>query len=63
MTHNVSHFTQLHEQWLREGKEHAGIIVSKRVEIGRLLRALLNLMDQISAGEAKNRLFYLLNFE
>ena len=63
VTHNVQDFKKLHGQWLSQGREHAGIIVSRRVEIGRMLRALLNLLDQVSIDEAKNQLFYLLNFE
>lgn len=63
VTHNVGHFKELHIEWLKRRKNHAGIIVSKQVEIGRMLRELLNLLDQVSADEAKNQLFYLLNFE
>lgn len=63
VTHNANDFKELHVTWLRQEKNHAGIIISKRVEIGRMLRALLNLLDQVSADEAKNQLFYLLNFE
>lgn len=63
VSHNVPHFEGIHKEWLNADKKHAGIIVSKRVEIGRMLRALLNLLDQVSADEAKNQLFYLLNFE
>lgn len=62
VTHNVNDFKRLHSTWI-QGKTHAGIIVSKRLEIGRMLRALLNLLDQVSAEEAKNQLFYLSNFE
>ncbi len=63
VTHNVQDFKKLHGQWLNEGRDHAGIIVSKRVDVGRILRALLNLLNQVSADEAKNQLFYLLNYE
>lgn len=63
VTHNIKDFEQLHTAWMDKGKEHAGIAVAKRVEIGRMLHALVNLLDQYSADEAKNQLFYLLNFE
>jgi len=63
VTHNVEHFQNWHNQWMAEGKEHAGIIVSKRMEIGRMLRALPNLLDRVSAGEILNQLLYLQNFE
>jgi predicted nuclease of predicted toxin-antitoxin system len=63
LTHNVKDFRRWHSQWMAEGKEHAGIIVSKRMEIGRMLRALLNLLDRVSADEMRNQLLYLQNFE
>jgi hypothetical protein len=63
VTHNVNDFKRLHSKWMQQGKAHAGIIVSKRLEIGRMLRTLLNLLNQVSAEEAKNQLFYLSNFE
>lgn len=63
VTHDVEHFKLLHIEWLEQGRDHSGIVVSKRVEIGRMLRALLNLLNRVSAEEARNQLFYLLNFE
>lgn len=63
VTHNVRHFKQLHDEWQSGGKEHVGIIVSKRMEIGRMLRALSNLLDRVSADEVRNQLLYLQNFE
>ena len=63
VTHNTAHFKYWHGQWLQENKAHAGIIVSKRMEIGRMLRALFNLLDRISADEMCNQLLYLQNFE
>ncbi len=63
VTHNVEDFKRLHGKWTNAGQDHAGIVVSKRIEIGRMLRAMLNLLNRVSAEEAKNQLFYLLNFE
>lgn len=63
VSHNVRDFKYWHSQWMAEGKTHSGIIVSKRMEIGRMLRALLNLLDRISADEIRNHLLYLQNFE
>ena len=38
VTHNVKDFKALHAKWQAEGREHSGIIVSKRMEIGRMLQ-------------------------
>ncbi len=63
VTHNVKHFQLLHTHWIAEGKTHAGIIVSKRMEIRRVLAALLNVLDRFSAEEMQNQLLYLQNYE
>ena len=41
VTHDVEHFKLLHIEWLKQSRDHAGIVVSKRVEIGRMLGALV----------------------
>ena len=46
LTHNRQHFAPLHERWLSEGREHAGIILSTRIEIGELLRRTLRLLNK-----------------
>ena len=38
VTFNVGDFVQLHNRWVTEGREHAGIIVSKQLPIGESLR-------------------------
>lgn len=63
VTSNRGDFANLHTEYLTEGWEHNGIIVSLQVETGRAMRALLNLLDQVSADEARNQLLYLQNFE
>ena len=63
VTHNVADFRVLHRRYWEQGKEHAGIIVSDRVDIGTLLRRLLNLLNTVTADEARSQLFFLQNFE
>ncbi|MBI4670737.1 MAG: DUF5615 family PIN-like protein [Chloroflexi bacterium] len=63
VTFNRGDFANLHTEYLTKGWEHNGIIVSRQVETGRAVRALLNLLDQVSADEARNQLLYLQNFE
>ncbi len=62
LTHNQQHFAPLHEKWLSEGREHAGIILSPRIEIGELLRRTLRLLDQVTADEMRNNLRHLSDF-
>ncbi len=58
VTFNRGDFARLHKQYLTNGWEHAGIVLSPQRETGRVLRALLNLLDRISADEARNQLSY-----
>ncbi|HID29392.1 MAG TPA: hypothetical protein EYP19_05245 [Desulfobacterales bacterium] len=62
LTHDVRHFRELHRRYMEKGLEHTGIIVSKRMETGFTLHCLLNLLNQVSAKEARNSLLFLQNF-
>ena len=62
LTHNRQHFAPLHERWLSEGREHAGIILSTRIEIGELLRRTLRLLNEVTADEMRNNLRHLNDF-
>ena len=62
LTHNTKDFEPLHRKWLAEGKEHAGIIVSTRIEFGELLRRILRLLNHITVDEMRNTIRYLSDF-
>jgi len=62
LTHNQRDFAPLHEKWQREGREHAGIILSVQIPIGELLRRTLNLLNQVTADEIHNNLRHLSDF-
>lgn len=63
VTFNRGDFANLHTEYLTKGWEHNGIVVSLQVETGRAVRALLNLLDQVSVDQVRNQLLYLQNFE
>ena len=54
-TYNIADYLQLHLNWLRSGKEHYGIIVSDQISISETMRRLLNLLNRVTADEARNR--------
>lgn len=56
---NVSDFAALHTEWMQNGLEHAGIVVSKRIPIGTMLRGLIRLARSSTAEDAINKLVYL----
>jgi Domain of unknown function (DUF5615) len=60
-TFNVGHFCRLHGEWLREGKEHAGIVVAprQRLTIGEQVRGLARLTSELSPEDMAGRLIFL----
>lgn len=63
VTFNRNDYLQLHTDYMNQGREHSGIVVSPKIEIGRLARLLINLLNQISADEMRNQFLYLQNYE
>jgi hypothetical protein len=59
VTFNVAHFAGLHTSWIRQGRHHAGIIVSNQRPIGDLLRRLLSLGAELDAETLHDRLEFL----
>ena len=49
VTFNVAHFAELHANWVRQGRHHAGIIVSSQRPIGDMVRRLLHLSSTLDA--------------
>ncbi|HEY7544299.1 MAG TPA: DUF5615 family PIN-like protein [Blastocatellia bacterium] len=60
-TFNVSHFCQLHAEYLAQGREHAGIIVvyRQRYSVGEQIRRLSSLVESHSAEDLRNNLRFL----
>jgi len=58
---NVADFYHLHSKYLAEGKEHAGLILTRQQQltIGEQLRRLLRLIAKVPADEMKNRVEFL----
>ncbi len=59
ITFNVAHFTGLHTAWLRQGRHHAGIIVSNQRPVGDVVRGLLHLSSTLDAESMRDRLEFL----
>ena len=60
-TFNVADFCILHQAWVSEGRQHAGIIVApqQRYTVGEELRRLVRLIDSLSAEEMRNLVEFL----
>jgi len=59
LSFNRGDFVRLHRQYMEQGWEHHGIIVSPQYPIGETLRRVLNLTSALSAEDMMNRLEYL----
>lgn len=58
-TFNRGDFVQLHMEYLRDGRSHAGIVISDQLEIGVIIRRLLRLLDARSAEQMQDWLEFL----
>ena len=63
MTFNIGDFAELHDEYVAEGKEHWGIILSSREPIRVLLHRLLRLLNSVSAEELKKQIRWLNEFK
>lgn len=59
LTHNRIHFEQLFNELLKEGKAHYGIIIAVRRNVYELARRIANFLEQHSAKDIKNQLWYI----
>ncbi|MEX0783417.1 MAG: DUF5615 family PIN-like protein [Dehalococcoidia bacterium] len=61
ITANRSHYWQLHSDWLRSGRSHAGIIIihQGRYSVGERLRRLRRLLRERTAEEMVERVEWL----
>jgi Domain of unknown function (DUF5615) len=62
-SYNTPDYLKLHLDWLRQGKEHHGIIVSDQLPIGETVRRLLNLLNRVTADEIRNQIRWLQAFK
>ena len=58
-TYNIGDFIKLHSKFIRQGRNHQGIIVSKQLSISQALKGLLSLVSALPADEMANRLEFL----
>lgn len=63
VTFNCADFAALHERYLKEGKEHFGILLSSAETVATLLHRLLRLLNSVTADELKNQIRWLNEFK
>jgi uncharacterized protein with PIN domain len=60
---NSRHYSPLAKTYFFSGKEHAGIVVSKVIDISEMLRLLINLLEKAAPGDLKNSFKWLQEFQ
>jgi hypothetical protein len=58
-TFNAPDYLDLHIEYLREGKLHSGIVVSRQMPIGEVVRRLLGLLNAVTADEMRSQFWWL----
>lgn len=63
VTFNIKDFIPLAHEYLTEGKEHYGIVVSNEIPQGELKRRVTKLLESVSDEDLKNMVRFLQDFK
>ncbi|GAN33238.1 MAG: hypothetical protein DYG83_02610 [Candidatus Brocadia sp. AMX2] len=58
-THNMADFYKIHSDFIKKGLDHNGIILSKQLPIGVIVKALLKLFSNLNYENVKNKIIWL----
>jgi len=58
-TFNAGDFDRLHKEYLQDGREHFGIILSKQRPIGEIIRRLTSFLFTQTSQEIKNSIHWI----
>lgn len=58
-TFNAGDFDRLHKEYLKSGKNHFGILLSKQIPIGETIKRLTKFLFEHSSEEIRNNIFWL----
>ena len=59
VTFNAKHFAPLAEKYFKEGRDHYGIIATKTLELGELIRLTMKLFQKATPEQLKNSFVWL----
>ena len=55
-SHNVADFVKIHKEFVKAGDRHLGMILSKQLPIGEIVKALLRLLSHLREEDVTNRI-------
>ena len=58
-TFNTGDYCELHTEFLSEGKTHEGIILSKQLPVGIIIKGLINICSMLKPDKMRNNIFWL----
>ncbi len=58
-TFNTADFYKIHTEFIKEGINHRGIILSKQLSIGTIVKALSKLLSSINRKNLQNNIIWL----
>lgn len=61
-TFNVADFCDVHLEFVTKKFEHSGIILSRQLPIGIIIKAFLKLLSSTNPQEVKNNIIWLTNW-
>jgi predicted nuclease of predicted toxin-antitoxin system len=59
ITHNIADFIKIHKEFAKKGKKHNGIVLSKQLPIGQIVKGLLKLLSNLSPDKIRNNVIWL----
>ncbi|MBI3303481.1 MAG: DUF5615 family PIN-like protein [Deltaproteobacteria bacterium] len=59
LSYNIGDFSDLHQNWIAQGKEHAGILLASQFNPARTFRRLLSLLFLAAPSDLHNRILFL----
>jgi predicted nuclease of predicted toxin-antitoxin system len=58
-TFNVADFVKLHDEFVVAGRHHSGILLSKQLPVGIIVKRLLKLLSRLPVDEIENNIIWL----
>jgi hypothetical protein len=58
-TFNIVDFVKLHDEFTATGRHHSGILLSKQLPVGIIVKRLLKLLSRLHLNELENNIIWL----
>ena len=59
ITHNIADFSKIHTEVMKKGRGHNGLVFSKQLPIGLIVKGLLKLLSNLTPKKTRNQALWL----